>query len=87
MMQRAFSAVTVRTCPGVHTHRRGAPAGAVDAIVGVERAAINEDVAGAATLEAVAGAGRLTIEGDQSKLGELLSLLDPPDPRFAIVTP
>ncbi len=72
---------------GVLTHRRGAPAGAVDAIVGVERAAINEVVAGAATLEAVGGAGRLTIEGDQSKLGELLSLLDPPDPKFAIVTP
>ena len=32
-------------------------------------------------------AGRLTVEGDQAKLGELLGLLDPPDPNFAIVTP
>lgn len=72
---------------GVLTHRRGAPAAAVDAIVGVERVAINEVVTGAATLEAVAGAGRLTIDGDQTKLGGLLSLLERPDPKFAIVTP
>jgi alkyl sulfatase BDS1-like metallo-beta-lactamase superfamily hydrolase len=69
------------------THRHGAPAGAVDAVVAIERAALNEVVGGAATLDAVAGSGRLVVEGDQSKLGELLGLLDRPDPRFAIVTP
>jgi alkyl sulfatase BDS1-like metallo-beta-lactamase superfamily hydrolase len=33
------------------------------------------------------GSGRITVEGDAAKLGELLGLLDPPDPGFAIVTP
>ena len=35
----------------------------------------------------IAAAGRLTVEGDPAKLGELLGLLDAPDPAFAIVTP
>ena len=29
----------------------------------------------------------LKIDGDQTALGRLLGLLDPPDPNFAIVTP
>jgi alkyl sulfatase BDS1-like metallo-beta-lactamase superfamily hydrolase len=53
----------------------------------VERSAVNEVVAGSATLETLMASGRLAVEGDQSKLGELLGLLDPPDPTFAIVTP
>ena len=32
-------------------------------------------------------AGRIQIEGDGAKLGELLGLLDQPDRDFAIVTP
>ena len=32
-------------------------------------------------------AGDLAIEGDAALFGELLGLLDPPDPNFAIVTP
>ena len=72
---------------GVLTHRAGAPAGTVDATVRVERAAIDEMLAGTATLEDLMTAGRLTVEGDAAKLGELLGLLDPPDPEFAIVTP
>ena len=72
---------------GVLTHRRGAPRGELDAAIGVERAAVNELIAGATTLEALMTSGRLTIDGDQSKLEELLALLDPPDPNFAIVTP
>ena len=72
---------------GLLTHRRGAPVGSVDAVVRIERSALNEVIAGSATLEAIAAAGRLAIEGDQAKLGELLGLLDPPDPNFAIVTP
>jgi alkyl sulfatase BDS1-like metallo-beta-lactamase superfamily hydrolase len=71
----------------VLTHRRGAPQGQVDAIISVERSALNDVIAGSATIEQLAGAGRLVVEGDEAKLGELLGLLDPPDPNFAIVTP
>ena len=53
----------------------------------MERSTVGDVVAGAATIEEVMAAGRLTIEGDQGKLAELLSLLDPADPNFAIVTP
>jgi alkyl sulfatase BDS1-like metallo-beta-lactamase superfamily hydrolase len=72
---------------GVLTHRRGAPGGRIDATVSVDRSAVNEVVAGSATLEELVGRGRLAVEGDHVKLGELLGLLDPPDPTFAIVTP
>jgi alkyl sulfatase BDS1-like metallo-beta-lactamase superfamily hydrolase len=72
---------------GVLTHRRGTPRGEIDATVGVERSALNEVLGGAVSLEQLIASGRLGVEGDQSKLGELLGLLDPPDPGFAIVTP
>jgi alkyl sulfatase BDS1-like metallo-beta-lactamase superfamily hydrolase len=72
---------------GVLTHRPGTPRGQVDATVSVERSAVNHVVAGSATLEALMASGRLAVEGDQAKLAELLGLLDPPDPNFAIVTP
>jgi alkyl sulfatase BDS1-like metallo-beta-lactamase superfamily hydrolase len=72
---------------GVLTHRRGRPGGTIDATVSVARSALNELVAGAATIDELLTAGRLVVEGDQAKLGELLGLLDPPDPGFAIVTP
>jgi alkyl sulfatase BDS1-like metallo-beta-lactamase superfamily hydrolase len=35
----------------------------------------------------LAESGRLRVEGHGVKLGELLGLLDEPDPGFAIVTP
>jgi len=72
---------------GVLIHRPGAPREPVDATVTTERSALNEVIAGSTAIEAVTAAGRLTVEGDQAKLGELLSLLDPADPNFAIVTP
>jgi alkyl sulfatase BDS1-like metallo-beta-lactamase superfamily hydrolase len=72
---------------GVLTHRRGAPAGPIDATVSVPRSALNDVIAGAATVDVLVASGRLAVEGDQGKLGELLGLLDPPDPNFAIVTP
>jgi alkyl sulfatase BDS1-like metallo-beta-lactamase superfamily hydrolase len=72
---------------GVLTHRRGTPAGPIDATVSIQRSALNEVVAGTAKLEELISSGRLAIEGDQAKLAELLGLLDPPDPNFAIVTP
>jgi alkyl sulfatase BDS1-like metallo-beta-lactamase superfamily hydrolase len=72
---------------GVLTHRRGAPRDEADATVTVERRAIDEVVAGTATLEQLVASGRLSIAGDPAKLSELMGLLDPPDPGFAIVTP
>ena len=72
---------------GVLTHRAGDARGAVDATVTVERAALNELLLGAATPEQLAASGRLSIDGDASLLAQLLGLLDPPDPGFAIVTP
>ena len=72
---------------GVLTNRPGTPRGQTDATVRVERSAVNEVVAGSATLEELMASGRLAVEGDAAKLGELLGLLDPPDPNFAIVTP
>jgi alkyl sulfatase BDS1-like metallo-beta-lactamase superfamily hydrolase len=44
-------------------------------------------IAGSATIEEIVTSGRLTIDGDQTALGRLLGLLDPPDPQFAIVVP
>ena len=72
---------------GVLSHRPGAPAVAADAIITIERATLNELMAGATSIEAIVGDGRLTIEGDHAALGDVLGLLDPPDPGFAIVTP
>ena len=72
---------------GVLTHRRGTPRGQIDATVGVQRTDLNAVVAGGATIDELVASGRVTVEGNQTKLGELLSLLDPPDPNFAIVTP
>ena len=68
------------------THRRGAPAGEPDATVSIERTALNEVLGGDASLEDIGASGRLAIEGDGARLAELLGLLDPPDPRFPIVT-
>ena len=72
---------------GVLTHRRGIRPGAADATVAVARSALDELFTGTATIDDLVGSGRLAIEGDPARLGELLGLLDPPDPGFAIVTP
>jgi alkyl sulfatase BDS1-like metallo-beta-lactamase superfamily hydrolase len=73
---------------GVLSHRpaSGAPA-ASDATITVARSALDELVAGTTTVDDLVATQRLTVEGDAAKLGELLSLLDPPDPAFPIVTP
>jgi len=72
---------------GVLTHRRGAPSEAADAAITVERTAFNEVIAGTATVDALIASGRLAIDGGAEQLVGMLSLLDPPDPNFAIVTP
>lgn len=72
---------------GVLTHRRGTTTGQVDVTITTERSALDGVIAGSMTIETIATAGRLKSEGDQDKLRELMSLLDPPDPNFAIVTP
>jgi alkyl sulfatase BDS1-like metallo-beta-lactamase superfamily hydrolase len=53
----------------------------------IERQALNEMLADTADLTALAETGRLQLEGDGTKLGELLDLLEEPDPNFPIVTP
>jgi alkyl sulfatase BDS1-like metallo-beta-lactamase superfamily hydrolase len=69
----------------IHSANRQDPQ--ADATVLVERAALNELFAGLTPVEELLGAGRLRVEGDAAKLGELLGLLEEPDPSFAIVTP
>ncbi len=69
----------------IHSANRQDPH--ADATVVVERAALNELFAGVTPIAELFGAGRLRVEGDAAKLGELLGLLDEPDPSFAIVTP
>jgi len=72
---------------GVLTHRRRARSKQFDAAVSIERAALDEVIGDPTKIEDLTTSGRLSIEGDPAKLGELLALLDPPDPGFAIVTP
>jgi len=68
-------------------HRPGAHEPKADARLVVERAALDQLLLGAAEIGELAEGGRLRVEGDAAKLGELLGLLDEPDPGFAIVTP
>jgi alkyl sulfatase BDS1-like metallo-beta-lactamase superfamily hydrolase len=77
-------AITVRN--GVLRHRPGSH-GDVDAALVVEREALNQLLLEVADIGELAESGRLRVEGDGTKLGELLGLLDEPDPGFAIVTP
>lgn len=72
---------------GVLNHRRDRRDPGADATLVIERRALNEMLAKTADLAELAESGRLRVEGDGEKLGELLGLLDEPDPGFAIVTP
>ena len=69
------------------SHRPGRHEPAADAALIVERRALDELLLKTADIGELAGSGRLRVEGDGAKLGELLGLLDEPDPGFAIVTP
>jgi len=72
---------------GVLRHRSGAPRDAADTTVQVSRTGFNRLIAGAAQPQDLLASGDLAIEGDAALFGELLGMLDPPDPNFAIVTP
>ncbi len=68
-------------------HRLDPGASKAEATLVIERAALNEMLGGDADLAELATSGRLRVEGDGVKIGELLGLLEEPDPSFAIVTP
>jgi alkyl sulfatase BDS1-like metallo-beta-lactamase superfamily hydrolase len=78
-------AITVRN--GVMRHRPGRHGSAADATLVAAREALNQLVLKTADLGELAQSGQLGVEGDGAKIGELLGLLDEPDPRFPIVTP
>jgi alkyl sulfatase BDS1-like metallo-beta-lactamase superfamily hydrolase len=72
---------------GVMRHRPGGHDPPAEAELIVEREALDQLLLKAADVGELAESGRLRVEGDGVKLGELLGLLDEPDPGFAIVTP
>jgi alkyl sulfatase BDS1-like metallo-beta-lactamase superfamily hydrolase len=72
---------------GVLQHRPWPDGAEVEATLVIERRALDEMLTGTADLAALAESGRLRVEGDGVKMGELLGLLEEPDPNFAIVTP
>jgi alkyl sulfatase BDS1-like metallo-beta-lactamase superfamily hydrolase len=78
-------ALTVRN--GVLRHRPGRHEPAADATLAIDRAALDELLLKTADVAELATSGRLRVEGDGERVGELLGLLDEPDPRFPIVTP
>jgi len=78
-------AITVRN--GVLRHRPGSHDPPAEAALIVEREALNQLLLETADIGELAESGRLRVEGDGVKIGELLGLLDEPDPGFAIVTP
>jgi linear primary-alkylsulfatase len=78
-------ALTVRN--GVLRHRPGRHEPAADAALLLDREALDRLLLKTADVAALAESGRLRVEGDGEKIGELLGLLDEPDPGFPIVTP
>jgi linear primary-alkylsulfatase len=78
-------ALTVRN--GVLHHHQGRHGPTAAATLMVDREALDQLMLKIADVPALAQAGRLRVEGDGGKIGELLSLLDEPDPAFPIVTP
>jgi len=78
-------ALTVRN--GVLRHRPGRHDPTAEATLQVDRAALDELLLKTADVAALAQSGRLRVEGDGERVGELLGLLDEPDTRFPIVTP
>lgn len=77
---------TIEVENGVLNHRAGSCPDPQATLV-IERAALTELLLDAERIGELAESGRLRIDGDAARLGELLGLLDDPDPDFAIVTP
>jgi len=78
-------ALTVRN--GVLRHRPGRHEPAADAALLVDRDALDQLLLKTADVAELIESGRLRFEGEGEKIGELLGLLDEPDPSFPIVTP
>jgi alkyl sulfatase BDS1-like metallo-beta-lactamase superfamily hydrolase len=78
-------ALTVRH--GVLRHRAGRHETPAEATLLLDREALDQLLLKTADIAALAESGRLRVEGDGEKIGQLLGLLDEPDPGFAIVTP
>ncbi|MFI5027652.1 MAG: alkyl/aryl-sulfatase [Solirubrobacterales bacterium] len=78
-------AIEVRN--GVLSHRVGLHGLAAEARLVVAREALDELLLKTTEIAELMESGRLRVEGDGAKIGELLGLLDEPDPGFAIVTP
>ncbi|HEV2998773.1 MAG TPA: alkyl sulfatase dimerization domain-containing protein [Solirubrobacteraceae bacterium] len=77
---------TLAISNGVLIHSPGEDPHA-DATLRIERSALNELLSGRTPMPELFQAGRMAVEGDGVKLGELLGLLEEPDPSFPIVTP
>jgi alkyl sulfatase BDS1-like metallo-beta-lactamase superfamily hydrolase len=78
-------ALTVRN--GVLRHRPGRHKPRADAALSADREALDQLLLKTADIGELMESGRLRFEGDGEKIGELLGLLDEPDPGFPIVTP
>jgi len=72
---------------GVLRHRPGRHDPPADAALLVDRTALDELLLKTADVAELAESGRLRFEGEAEKIGELLGLLEEPDPGFPIVTP
>lgn len=79
--------VTVSLDNGVLTHRAGLSERAVDATLTVRYADFLAAFLGGVPLAPRIAAGEARIDGDAAAFGRLVSILDAPDPAFAIVTP
>jgi alkyl sulfatase BDS1-like metallo-beta-lactamase superfamily hydrolase len=78
---------TVELVNGVLNHTAGMQADDADATITLARDTLNGIVLQETTLEDAVAAGDVIIEGDQAKLGELVSYLDSFEFWFNIVTP
>jgi alkyl sulfatase BDS1-like metallo-beta-lactamase superfamily hydrolase len=78
-------ALTVRN--GVLRHRTGRHALACDAALLIDREALDRLLLKTADIGELIENDHLRFEGEGEKIGELLGLLDEPDPGFPIVTP
>ncbi|MFD4254872.1 alkyl/aryl-sulfatase [Amycolatopsis thermoflava] len=76
-----------RLSNGAFVHGDGSCREPADARVQIRRQALLQLLSGQSTLEALKKSGDLSIDGTPEVLTRLLTVLDDPDPGFAIVTP